>query len=356
VTAVRLLRAAATPCAGVTVLLASGLLASGLLASGLLASGESAHARRRTRPAPPPADFPAWAYPVGVPAPTAPPSAADSTPQRVPGSAVVLPLAATRDLFLTPDWFPGAAPPMPGVVARGRRPSVYACGHCHLANGQGHPENASLAGLPAVYLAAQVEEFRSGRRASSEPRMRPAALMRSIAQHATPEEVAAASAYFARLAPRRWTRVVETRTVPRTRLKGASMLVADEGGGREPIGRRIVELPEDLRRRELRDPTSGFVAYVPTGSVARGRALARGAGAGRDAHACAGCHGSDLRGAGDVPGLSGRSPTSLVRQLYDFRTGARTGPRAAPMAGVARALSTDQMVDVAAYLASRAPL
>lgn len=312
------------------------------------------------RPAQAPADFPAWAYPVGVPAadtgaaPPAAPAADDGAPRRVPGSAVVLPLARTRDLFDVPDWFPGAGPAMPPVVARGRRPQVYACGYCHLPNGMGHPENAVLAGLPAAYVAAQMEEFRSGRRTSAEPRMRPTALMRAIARAATPAEVAEAAAYFAALAPRPWVRVVESATVPRTRIKGASTRVVADGGGREPTAGRIIELPEDLRRRELRDPTSGFVAYVPVGSVARGRALVRGGAAGR-ADACARCHGPDLAGAGEVPGLAGRSPSYLVRQLYDFRTGARSGPRAAEMRRVAGALSTADMVDAAAYLAASRP-
>ena len=47
------------------------------------------------------------------------------------------------------------------------------------------------------------------------------------------------------------------------------MLVKAKGGGKEPIGNRIVEMPENLDLVELRDPNSGFVAYVPKGSTQR---------------------------------------------------------------------------------------
>ena len=71
--------------------------------------------------------------------------------------------------------------------------------------------------------------------------------------------------------------------------------------GTEPIGNRIVEVPEDTTRTLLRDPISGFVAYVPPGSLARGEALSRTGGEGRTT-ACGACHGDDLRGLGPRAG------------------------------------------------------
>ena len=43
------------------------------------------------------------------------------------------------------------------------------------------------------------------------------------------------------------------------------------GAGDEPIGKRIIELPQDPAGAESRDPHSGFIAYVPKGSIAKGK-------------------------------------------------------------------------------------
>jgi cytochrome c553 len=295
-------------------------------------------------------EFPQWAYPVNPPGVQPPPD--DGVPRHVPGSAAAFTLTQIRDLFQAPDWHPGDHPHMPPIVASGRKPNVFACGYCHLPNGLGRPENSSLAGLPAEYIARQVEDFRSGARQSSEPASLPINFMIAVAKAATEDEVKIAAAYFAALSPRPWIRVVETDSVPKTRVAGW-MLVASEPRVMEPIGQRIVEMPEHLERTELRDARSGFVAYVPLGSVGRGEALASG-NAGTTT-ACGVCHGADLRGLGPVPALAGRSPSYLVRQLYDMKHGRRNGAWAALMRPVADALSMADMVALAAYAASRAP-
>ena len=161
-----------------------------------------------------------------------------------------------------------------------------------------------------------------------------------------------AAEYFAALKRTPWIRVVETDTVPKTRVAGW-MLVAAEGGHREPIGQRIIEMPEDLERTELRDSASGFVAYVPVGSVAKGEELISGGGG--KTVACAICHGPDLRGLGPVPGLAGRSPSYIVRQLYDMQHGVRNGQWTELMKAVVAQLSEEDIVAIAAYTASRAP-
>ena len=100
---------------------------------------------------------PPWAYTVNPPPASGAkpaPAAGDPAPRTVPGSRVSLTVAQTRDAFNPPDWFPDAHPPMPPSVAHGRKPELRACGFCHLVNGQGRPENASLAGLPAAYKPA----------------------------------------------------------------------------------------------------------------------------------------------------------------------------------------------------------
>ena len=67
------------------------------------------------------------------------------------------------DSFNVPDWHPEEHPAMPDVVEHGRKPSVRGCGYCHLPNGLGRPENASLAGLPAAYIEQQVAGFQARR-------------------------------------------------------------------------------------------------------------------------------------------------------------------------------------------------
>jgi cytochrome c553 len=131
------------------------------------------------------------------------------------------------------------------------------------------------------------------------------------------------------------------------------MLVVSEPGATESIGRRIIETPEDLERTELRDAASGFVAYVPVGSIAKGEALVAGA-AGKTT-ACGICHGVDLKGLGPVPGLAGRSPSYIVRQLYDIQHGVRNGAWTELMKSVVAQLTEEDMVAIAAYTASRAP-
>ncbi|MGH8675445.1 MAG: c-type cytochrome [Burkholderiales bacterium] len=242
---------------------------------------------------------------------------------------------------------------MPGVVGRGRKPDMFACGYCHYPNGQGRPENSSLAGFSAGYIVQQMADYKNGLRKSSEATMRPPALMVANAKAATDDDVKISAAYFASLKYKPWIRVVETKTVPKTHVAG-SMLVALEGAGTEPIGQRIIEVAEDLALATLRDPRSGFIAYVPVGSIKRGEALVTTGGAGKTI-ACGTCHGQDLKGLGDVPPLAGRSPSYTVRQLYDFQSGARVGLLSALMKESVAKLSIEDMVAIAAYTASLTP-
>lgn len=315
-------------------------LAAGLVALCLL--GTTGHADT--------AEPPSWAFVVNPPGTVAPPD--DGVPRHVPDSRAAFTVTQLRDLFGVPDWHPDDHPPMPPLVAHGERPNVYACGFCHLPNGLGRPENAGLAGLPAEYIVRQVADFRSGARRSSEPRSLPTNFMIKSAIHADVAAVREAADYFAALPPRKWIRVVETPSVPVTRVAGW-MLVAASPEATEPIGQRIIEMPEDLERTELRDARSGFVAYAPPGSVARGDAIARRGGA--NGVACGVCHGSDLRGIGPVPGIAGRSPSYLVRQLYDFRAGVRNGTWAGLMRPVVAGLTDEEIVALAAYAASLEP-
>ena len=297
---------------------------------------------------------PYWAFiikPADL-ASDAPQNPPDPTPRHVPKSEAAFTLAQTTDLFTPPDWHPEDHPAMPAIVSRGRSPEVFACGYCHLPNGQGRPENSSLAGLPAAYIVQQLADFKNGLRKSSDPRHGPTAAMIKYETKANEKEIQAAAEYFSALKPRPWIRVVEADTVPKTQV-GGWMLVVSEGGETEPIGERIIETPENLERTELRDDHSGFVAYVPVGSIKKGEVLVTGGSS--KALRCATCHGPGLRGKGKVPPLAGRSPSYIVRQLYDIQSGARTGVAVHPMKPVVTKLTIDDMAAIAAYTASLNP-
>ena len=299
---------------------------------------------------------PAWLFPI--PPPTAPPSAEalrDPAPLHVPGSDVSFTLAQTRDLFAVPDWFPAEHAPMPAAVEFGRKPDAYACGFCHLPDGRGRPENATVAGLPAEYIVRQVRDYASHLRRSAwaDPPYKPTVLMLQVAEAVTDADLAAAAAYFAAQPLRqRRAEVIEAASIPRVHV-AAWLYVADAAGGEESLGERIVEMPLDFERHERRDPNTPYVAYVPLGSLERGQAIAT---TSRDgAPTCTSCHGPDLRGIGLVPALAGRSPTYLLRQLVAFRTGARGGDASVPMQPIVSTLEIGEMIAVAAYAGSLPP-
>ena len=102
-----------------------------------------------------------------------------------------------------------------------------------------------------------------------------------------------------------------------------------------------------------RDPTSGFVAYVPTGSIAKGKELAS-TGNGKTLP-CGICHGRTLQGLGDVPAIAGRHPNYIVRQLWNMQSGERASTSAALMQQVVEKLNNDDMLAIAAYVASLTP-
>ena len=298
----------------------------------------------------PSSSFPAWAYPWVPDFKVAP---ADDVPQHVPDSTASFTVKQERDLFFVPDWHPDDHPPMPDVVAHGRMPDVRACGSCHRAAGTGGPENASLAGLPAAYIMQQIEDYKSGARKFAGPQRSPSVVMTAIAKASNEEEIKAAAAYFSSLKPKANIKVVETDIVPVTQIARVFyMLVKD--GGTEPIGQRIIETPVDAAQFEHRDTRSQFIAYVPKGSIAKGEVLATTGGAGITTP-CITCHGPDLRGVAPIPGIAGRSPSYLVRQLYDFQQHARAGSAGAPMGPVVEKLSPDDMISLAAYVTSLTP-
>lgn len=334
-----------------------------------LACGRSASpvpATSATAPASP-AAAPHWAYGfTTAPDPTATAPAAgggrggagggrggaappvDTTRRTVAGSTQSFTSAQIRDTYGPADWFPGDHPTMPPIVARGRRDAmILACALCHYPNGKGRPENSSVSGLPVSYFMQTMRDFQRDARKSSDPRKANTARMIAMAKSMTDDELRAAAEYFGAIKWTPWIRVVERTDVPKTRI-AAGLFIPLEGAeaGTEPIGRRIIEVPENTEQSEvLRNPRSGFVAYVPPGSIAKGKALAaRGQ--------CALCHGAKLEGLGPVPGIAGRSPSYMVRQLFDMQTGARKGEWGALMRNAVAGLKAEELISLAAYVAS----
>ena len=300
-------------------------------------------------------EVPAWAFPAWTTPPPADPHYDDVVPLAVPGSTVTYTQARLSDMFAAPDWFPGAHPPMPEVVARGRHPDLLACAFCHLPDGTGRPENAALAGLPPEYIRAQVADMRNHlrRRAWTREPQRSSALMQQVAEAVGDAELTAAANYFSKQPMRRKVEIVESSRVPQT-IQMRYIYFVKEGGGDEPLGRRLIEVPVDSVRHERRDPNVTYRAYVPVGSLARGAALAT-TGAGGRTIACTTCHGPGLKGSGPFPPLAGRSPSYLLRQLLAFRTGTRNAPSGAPMRPVVANLDLDDMIAVSAYAGSLEP-
>ncbi len=292
---------------------------------------------------------PDWAYPVNPPG--FKPKPDDGAPRRVAGSGATYTLTQLRDRFISPVWHPQEHPLQPEVVARGRKPDVFACGFCHRADGPGGPENANLAGLPAAYIAQQMADYKSGARKTAVPG-RNIDLMISLARAAADAEVQAAAAYFSALKTRAVVRVVEADSVPRTYVTGWHFAAIGKGE-QEALGQRIIEMPEIFEQFENRDTHARFIAYVPKGSIQKGQELAA-TGGGKTVQ-CASCHGQDLKGVAAVPGIAGRSPTYLFRQLYDFKHGARAGAAGAQMKPTVENLAVEDMLALAAYAASLAP-
>jgi cytochrome c553 len=286
-----------------------------------------------------------WAYPT-----TPKPETLDAVAlKQMPGSDKQYTQAQIDDPFNPPDWYPGDHPAMPSVVANGAKPAVRACALCHLPTGAGHPESSDLAGLPAKYIIRQMAEFKNGHRKNTRT-----GVMVTFAQAISDEDTRAAADYFASLKPTAWTKVVEADTVPQTFIGPGAMRFATPGGGTEPIGNRIIVVPQDAARAASRDSRSGFIDYVPVGSIKRGEALVTTGGDGKTIP-CAICHGPAFKGLAEIPALAGRSGNYLIRQINDIQTGARSGVEVELMKAVVAKLTADDMVAIAAYLSSREP-
>ncbi|OFW51265.1 MAG: hypothetical protein A3G77_10655 [Acidobacteria bacterium RIFCSPLOWO2_12_FULL_68_19] len=305
-----------------------------------------------TGPVPP--GLPEWAYTPPVPGAPPPPSALpsdDNAPVSIPGTTKTFTRGQLRAQKETMDWYPEDRRGNIPNIARFGKEGVRQCTLCHLPDGSGRPENAPISSYSPVYFMQQMQDFRNGLRKSADPRKANTNVMIGFAKATTPEEDLAAAEYFAQQPYPRRMKVVESKTAPKVRMQGGMHMAipANEGGGMEPIkADEIVEVPDDNLRAEARDTRMSWTAYVPPGTLNRGKQVAAKA-------QCALCHGANLEGIGPVPALAGRSPSYTMRQLFDFKTGARHGPWGELMRPVVANLSVQELTAVSAYAASIQP-
>jgi cytochrome c553 len=196
---------------------------------------------------------PLWAYGFEEPAKPGDTAPAQNPPTRnlrpnedpveqtrlrhVVGSTAAYSLVDVRDGQNVIDWFPSEHPLMPNVIAHGPaalKEKRRGCGSCHLPTGKGRPENAPVAGLPVPYIMRQLQDFRSGKRHSADPRKPNTFTMIELAKSLSDEELKAAAEYFSSMKWWPWTRVVETDLVPKTRING-NLFLAIEKEKTQPI-------------------------------------------------------------------------------------------------------------------------
>jgi len=296
----------------------------------------------------PPPREPAWAFPVqqgSLPA--------EEGAKKLAGSDKSYTAAEIDNLMAPPDWLPNDHPPAPSIVTKGHG-GVLACGSCHLMSGIGHPESADLAGMPLSYLKQQMMDFKTGVRTD-------VARMNGIAKEMSDQEIDEAVAWFAALKPRKNNRIVEADMVPKTIVAQGRMRFVDPAGGTEPIGNRIITVPEDVSLARMRDPNTKFVSYVPTGTLARGKVLVE-TGDNKKTLACGTCHGPGLNGQASIgktgiaaPRIAGQHPIYLARELYLFKDGSRNGMTSKLMMPAVMNLNDADILAISAYLASMDP-
>jgi cytochrome c553 len=279
----------------------------------------------------------------------------DGTLRHIEGSKLSFPIKQIHAEWGPADWFPEDHPAMPDIVAHGReKDGVSACALCHYPNGLGKPENAPVAGVSVGYFMNQMSDFKEGLRRSADPRKVNVNEMAAIAGALTAAETKAAAEYFASITFKPWIKVVEAEMVPKFSATLNGLFQPAKGADTEPLGQRLIEIPQDSDETFLnRNPRSGFVAYVPPGTLKKGEALVTTGGT--RTTGCAVCHGPDLRGVGDTPPIAGRQASYVARQLYDMQQGTRRGFGAELMKSVVSDLDEQDILAIAAYVASREP-
>ncbi|MBJ2177725.1 c-type cytochrome [Pseudomonas veronii] len=176
----------------------------------------------------------------------------------------------------------------------GSQPGAMPCVACHGADGAGLAAAGfpRLAGLPALYVRKQLEDFKRGTRANP--------VMQPLANALTDAEIDAVS----------------------------QALAAMPG-----------VVPQPIHRSEM-----------PIGAAQK---LAQQGAWERQIPACASCHGPAGTGVGDAfPPLAGQPATYLAAQLTAWQNGTRHNDPNDLMGHIAKSLTPDEVQGVAQYFAS----
>jgi len=173
-------------------------------------------------------------------------------------------------------------------AAKGEATSTKVCAACHTSDGsRGSPANPILQGQHPDYIVKQLDEFKSGKRAS--------AVMKQFASELNEQDMKNVAAFYA-------------------------------GKTAKP----------------------GFAKSKTT--VSLGEKIYRGGIADRGVPACSGCHSPSGAGMpSQFPRLSGQHADYTEAQLVAFRNGARKN--SLPMTGVAAKMNDQEIKAVADYIA-----
>ena len=227
---------------------------------------------------------PDWAFPVA--GKVQPPTKQNDQPKTVAGSLKSHTQAQIDNLKNPPDWFPNMHPPMPQVVAQGAK--TFACASCHLPIGTGHDASVIWQGCPLLTLSDKwpISKTTPEKDLVTCPTSLKLLVTGTsdLPLHTLPcSPLGPGSAWWR---PTWCLRLTSTRVTCRLALPR---------GVKEPIGNRIVELPETEEAAVERDPRPGFIVYAPIGSITKGKRLVTSGGDGKTTP-CGTCHGPTLLG------------------------------------------------------------
>ena len=218
-----------------------------ILVAALLVTSLVKGAVRAQNPTPTsiPNGLPEWAY--NIPDKVQPPEPRVPATVRAAGSSREYEASAIAGNANPPDWFPDEHPPAP---PERERPDAERVRVVPPDVGPGTPRVRRHRGHAGRIHRPADEVFKSGAR-KEEGRMGP------IARAVSDEDVNEAAAYFAALTPAPFVKVLEAATPPKTYISAdARHRRIHPDGGTGPIGRRIIQVPEDPKADD--DPGSAF--------------------------------------------------------------------------------------------------
>jgi cytochrome c553 len=186
------------------------------------------------------------------------------------------------------------------------------CSACHGPTGvSASPMFPNLAGQNDAYIIKQLKDFKSGARSD--------AMMGPMAANLSEEDMADLAAHFSGL--------------PSANEQAAAL--ASSGTGTDSTAASAAPATGNV---EIVSSTPAAAIYK--GNVAAGKSKAM---------VCAACHGADGNSLIPMyPSLAGQSANYLAKQLADFKSANRKNP---VMAGMAAALTQEDMHDLAAFFA-----